>query len=147
MASSMGDGSSGGNKREHVGELDHHEQADPTFLSHARRGHIPVGLLRPRIPWLCRAAPYPPLFTNYCKRLSRRCGFALRRSWWCGWLRGAYPRKCLPDRVPYLFGLNASRTNAFADGRRPCPQKIRPERDKLPAPGRDLPSSWWTLAC
>jgi hypothetical protein len=43
-------------------------------LSYARRGAIPAALPRPRNVLLQRgasAAPFPPLFTNYCKRLGR----------------------------------------------------------------------------
>jgi hypothetical protein len=50
----------------HVGELQHREYDHLVSLSPHANGHIPAGTQA--------SAPFPPLFTNYCKRISRRCG-------------------------------------------------------------------------
>lgn len=74
------------------------------------------------------AAPHPPLFTNSCKRLSRRCGLSPALAMWLD--ASTPPRKCLQDRVSYLCGLNASRPKLFADvGRQSDPFLALPTQD------------------
>jgi hypothetical protein len=124
----------GGNKRqllqsgEHFacGELQHHKHGHPASLSYARRGDIPAGLLRPRIPSQHHTHRSSPTPAN-----GSAAGMALR----CGWVLiplhvSVYTR----SRIVFARAkrVNAKATRGYSTVMQPVSRLVHTRRRELP---------------